>query len=122
MRALPALALLCALSAPAHAVTCNMLSYNVDEARSKLRRAASGSNLEDAQDQARRANSALEDAAMSAMDCGCHIAYSEFDDAATRARRARDASDGDEFADNLRRAIRSYNSALQALRTCSTSR
>lgn len=104
------------------AVTCNMLSYNVDDARSKLRRAANESTLEDAKDQARRAKSALEDAAQSAMDCKCDMAYSEFDDAAVRARRARDASDPDEFVDNLNRSIRSYNSALQALRLCAASR
>src|SRR5262249_16783755 len=78
----------------ATASMCAMLSYSVDDARSKLRRAAKETELEEAKDQARRAKSALEGAAM---DCKCDLAYSEFDTAATRARRARDADDGDEF-------------------------
>jgi hypothetical protein len=56
------------------------------------------------------------------MDCGCHMAYSEFDDAASRARRARDSSDSGELVDNLNRAIRYYNDALQALRICAAER
>ena len=100
--------------------TCSMLSYNIEDARTRLQRATKASDLDEGKDQARRAKSALEDASLSALDCKCTIAYSEFDDAATRARRARDASDGQEFADNLRRAIRSYNSALDAVRTCAS--
>lgn len=113
-----ALVVVTTMSADARASTCGMLSSNVDDARSKLRRAANERSLEEAKDQARRAKSALEDAAQSAMDCQCQTAYSEFDDAATRARRARDADDAEDFVDNLNRAIRSYNYALQALRAC----
>lgn len=99
-----------------------MLSYAVDDARTKLRRAANETDLEDAKDYARRAKSALEDAAMAAMDCKCDMAYSEFDSAASRARRARDADDSEEFVDSLNRAIRSFNSALEALRDCARRR
>lgn len=99
-----------------------MLSYNVDDARSRLQSAARASDLDDGKDQARRAKSALEDASMSAMDCKCNTAYMEFDDASVRARRARDASDGQEFVDSLNRAIRAYNSALDAMRTCASQR
>jgi hypothetical protein len=99
-----------------------MLSYNVDDARSKLQRAARASDLDEARDQARRAKSALEDASLSAMDCKCDMAYMKFEDAATRTRRARDASDGREFVENLNRAIKSYNSALNAVRMCASER
>jgi hypothetical protein len=95
-----------------------MLRYNVEEARSKLRRASYDTDFEAAKDDARRARSALEDAAMSAMSCECQLAYSEFDSAASRARRARDAYDPDEFVEYLNAAIRAFNSAIGALRTC----
>jgi hypothetical protein len=106
------------LSLPASARSCDSLSYTVDEVRSKLRRAAGETELESAKDAARRAKNALEDAAYAAMECECSWAYSEFDDAATKARRARDADSGDEFVDQLNRSIRSFNSALDALRRC----
>jgi hypothetical protein len=106
----------------AWAQSCEMLSLNVDEARTALQRAARASDLDEGRDSARRAKSALEDASMSAMDCKCDMTYMEFDDAATRARRARDASDGREFVENLNRAIRSYNSALDAVRVCASDR
>lgn len=97
---------------------CSMLSYLTEEARSKLERTAKERSLEDAKDLARRAKSALDDAALAAMDCQCHLAYSEFDSAASRARRASNADDAEDFVDDLRRAIRSYNSALGILSTC----
>jgi vacuolar-type H+-ATPase subunit E/Vma4 len=100
------------------AYTCDMLSFNVDEARSKLKRATNETDLESAKDAARRAKNALEEAAYSARDCGCDTAAMEFDSAATKARRARDASNADEFVDELNRAIRSYNSAIDFLRLC----
>ena len=99
-----------------------MLSSNIDDARSRLQRALNTSDLDEGKDQARRAKSALEDASMSAMDCKCNTAYMEFDDSSVRARRARDASDGQEFIDSLNRAVRSYNSALDAMRTCASQR
>jgi hypothetical protein len=95
-----------------------MLSYSTDEARSKLQRAAKETNLDDAKDHARRAKNSLDDAALAAMDCQCHLAYSEFDSAASGARRASYADDPEEFVDNLRRAIRSYNSAVGFLGSC----
>lgn len=106
------------LTSDALASTCSMLSYSVDDARTKLRRAATETTVEDAKDQARRAKSALEEAALAAMDCRCDLAYNEFDDAATRARRARDANDADEFVEHLNRSIRSFNAAIDALRSC----
>ena len=69
--------------------SCDMLLYNIDDARSRLHRAAMAPDLDEGKDQARRAKSALEDASLSAMDCKCEMAYMEFTDAATRARRAR---------------------------------
>lgn len=99
-----------------------MLTYAVDDARTKLKRAANETDFEDAKDYARRARSALDDAAMAAMDCKCDMAYMEFDSAATRARRARDADDPEEFVDSLNRAIRSFNSAIEALRACGRTR
>lgn len=99
-----------------------MLSYHVEDARSRLQRAANASDLDDARDHARRARNSLDDASLYAMDCKCLMAQIEFDDAATRARRARDAYDGAEFADYLNRAIRSYNAGLQAIRTCASER
>jgi hypothetical protein len=113
---------LCVTSSNAFAVTCDMLRFNVDDARTKLRRAANETDFEAAKDYARRAKSSLEDAAMSAMDCGCDIAYMEFDTAATHARRARDANSPQEFVYSLNRAIRAFNSALDALRMCATMR
>jgi hypothetical protein len=106
----------------AWANSCGMLSYTVGDARNRLKRAANETNFEDAKDYARRAKGALDDAAMAAMDCSCDSAYGEFDTAASRARRARDADDPEEFMDSLRRAIRSFNSALDALRDCARRR
>ena len=100
--------------------SCNMLSSNIDDAKTRLQRAARASELDEGKDQARRAKSSLEDASLSAMDCKCNMAYMEFDDAATRARRARDASDGEEYVENLNRSIKSYNSALNELRICAS--
>jgi len=119
------LALVFALAAfvpNAHASNCGMLSYSIDDARTKLKRAANETDFESAKDYARRAKSALDDAAMAAMDCKCDMAYSEFDTAASRARRARDADDVNEFVDSLNRSIRSFNSALEALLSCPRNR
>lgn len=102
----------------AHASICDMLFYSIDDARSKLTRAAKETDLESAKDYARRAKSALEDAAMAAMDCECDMAYSEFDTAASLARRARDADDFDAFVDSLNRSIRSFNAGLEVLDLC----
>jgi hypothetical protein len=106
----------------ASASTCSMLSYAVDDARTKLKRGRQWNNFEDAKDRARRAKSALDDAAMAAMDCNCDMAYTEFDTAASRARRARNADNPEEFVDSLNRAIRSFNSAIEALRVCARTR
>ncbi len=108
--------------APARASSCSSLASEVDDARTKLRRAANETDLEDAKDLARRAYRALGDAANAARDCGCDGAASEFDTAASRARRARDADDGDEFSDQLSRSIRAFNFALSQLRSCSATR
>ena len=99
-----------------------MLSYSVDDAHAKLKRAANETDFEAAKDYARRANSALDDAAMAAMDCRCDMAYSELDAAASRARRARNADTVEEFVESLNRSIRSFNSALDALRACTNAR
>lgn len=104
------------------AQSCTMLSLNIDDARSRLQRAARATELDEGRDQARRAKSSLDDAAMSAMDCRCDMAYMEFDDAATNARRARDASDPEQFVYNLKRAITAYNTALTAVRQCISDR
>ena len=106
----------------AQASNCSMLSFAVDDARTKLKRAVNETDFEDAKDYARRAKGALDDASMAAMDCRCDMAQMEFDSAATRARRARDADDPEEFVDSLNRAIRSFNSAIEALHTCSRGR
>lgn len=102
----------------ASASTCDVISYAVDDARMKLKRAAKETDLEDAKDHARRAKNALESAAMNAMGCECDMAYMEFDSAASHARRARDADDPGEFVNSLNKAIRSFNSAILALNGC----
>lgn len=106
----------------AQASNCGILSYAVDDARTKLNSATNETDFEGAKDYAGRARSALDDAAMAAMNCGCNMAYNEFDTAASRARRARDADTVEEFVDSLNRSIRSFNSALGALRACSRER
>lgn len=113
-------AILFAANVPLSAIgsTCDMLTSSVDDARTRLRRAASETNLEDAKDQARKARNSLDDAASAAQDCKCDAAYSEFDDAASRAKRARDADNAEEFVENLNRSIRNFNSAVEALRSC----
>ncbi len=110
-----------ALMAPlvaVHAYDCQMLSSYVDDAETNLRRASRATDLDEARRHARRAESALDDASMAAMNCECVLAYSNFDDAATRARRAKNADEADEFMEQLRRAIRSYNDAIDALQMC----
>ena len=103
-------------------ITCDMLGLNVDDARSNLRRAANETDFEVAKDYARRAKRSLDDAAMSAMDCGCDMAFVEFDTAATHAKRARDANTPPEFVDSLNRAIKAFNSAIEALQIWSRKR
>src|SRR5262249_8923979 len=76
------------LSPSALAGDCSMLVSNVDDARTRLKRAANETDFESAKDYARRAKSALEEVAASAMDCKCDMAHNEFDTAASRARRA----------------------------------
>lgn len=109
---------LLALPISAWSFSCSMLASNLEDARSRLQRAANASDLDDGQDAARRAKSSLEDASGSAADCECLMAANELDSAATRARRARDASGADEFVEELNRAIRLYNVAIHMLRTC----
>jgi len=99
-----------------------MLSINVDEAHTNLQRAANETDLETAKDYARRAKNALDDSAMSAMDCQCTMAFSEFDTATSHARRASDAESAKEFVYSLNQAIRSFNSGLDALRVCASMR
>jgi len=113
---------LCVTSVNAFAGTCDMLLFSIDEARTNLRRAANETNFEAAKDYARHARRSLEDAAMSAMVCGCDVAYMEFDTAGTHARRAGDAYSPQEVVDSLNRAIRAFNSALEALRMSATPR
>jgi len=100
------------------AFTCNMLTYSLDEARTQLLRAINESDFDFAKDYARKARSALDDASMSAMDCGCLNLQMELDDAATKARRARDAYDADEFVSNIDRAVRGFNSSIELLKSC----
>jgi hypothetical protein len=104
------------------ALACGSLVNHVDDARTKLRRAANESNFEQAIDLAQRATSALDGAAMSAMNCKCDVAYFEFETAASRARSARDSDSPDEYVDALDRAIKSFNSAIGALKACAALR
>lgn len=103
------------------AINCSMLSFNVDDARNKLRRAANETDFESAKNYARLAKSSLDDAAMSAMDCKCEMAFIEFDTAASHARRASYADGPEEFVYSLNRSIRAFNSALEALNDCAQS-
>ena len=97
---------------------CNMLSYNLDEARIQLSRGATENDLDYARIYASRAQGALDDLAYSAMDCGCSMAHSEFDGSSTRTRRARDAGSPREFSEELNRAVRDFNAGVGALRAC----
>ncbi len=97
---------------------CDMLSYSVEDAGDKLRRAERESDLESAKDAARRARSSLDDASIAALDCKCTVAFAEFDSASTWARRARDADSGAEFNESLNRAIKNFNYALDSLQLC----
>jgi hypothetical protein len=99
-----------------------MLSINVEDAHTRLRRAATASDLETAKSYARRARSALDDAATSAMNCGCQLAYDEFDTSASRARRASNAYTPLEFMEALNRAIRAFNDAIGELQSCGMQR
>jgi len=95
-----------------------MLLFNIDYAQTKLQQTLSETDFESAKDYARLAKNALQDAAISSMDCGCDMAFLEFDTAATYAKRARDADTPREFVESLNRAIRSFNSGLDALQLC----
>jgi hypothetical protein len=101
---------------------CGRLAASVDDARTLLLRAANEPAFEAAKGQALRAKNALDDAALSSMDCQCKGAYSEFDTAALRARRARDAYSPNEYIDSLDAAIRAFNSAIGALKSCAAER
>jgi hypothetical protein len=101
---------------------CGRLVASVDDARALLLRAANEPAFEAAKSQALRAKNALDDAALSSMDCQCKGAYSEFDTAALRARRARDAYSPSEYVDSLDAAIRAFNSAIGELKSCAAQR
>jgi hypothetical protein len=101
------------------AQSCDMLSMQIQDAQSALRRAAKEGDFDSAKDYAGRAKSALDDAAMSAISCNCLLAYMELDAAALRVRDARDAHSPQEFVDSLNRAIRACNNALMMLGNCS---
>lgn len=123
LRSAGVLALLLSVISPsALASDCNMLSSNVDDARTRLKRATNETDFESAKNYAKRVKSALEDAAMSAMDCKCHAAYNEFTTAASYARWARDANDPEAFVDALNRAIGAFNAAIDALHNCARRR
>ncbi len=111
--------LLIAMCIPTAGYACSMLSSNLDDAETKLKRTLRATDFDDAKYNANRAHRALDDAAMSADSCGCSSAYSELDDSARRARRASNASSVDEFNNEIRRAVRDFNSGIDALRSCS---
>lgn len=106
------------ISQVSFAISCDMLTYDIDDVKTRLRRAANETNLEDAKDYARKARSAFDDAAMGALDCGCINLQIELDDGSTASRRARDASDYREFTYNLNKAIRSYNNSIELVKSC----
>ncbi len=116
----------CALAgvapAAAGAQGCAGLGASVDDARKLLLRAANEPAFEAAKKEALRAKNALDDAAVSSMDCQCKGAYSEFDTAALRARRARDADSPNAYIDSLEAAIRAFNSAIGELKSCAAQR
>ena len=115
----------CALGivpAAAGAQGCANLAASVDDARKLLLRAANEPAFEAAKNRALRAKNALDDAAVSSMDCQCKGAYSEFDTAALRARRARDADSPNEYIESLEAAIRAFNIAVGELKSCAAQR
>lgn len=83
-----------------------------------LRRAANEKGFEEAKNQALRAKNALDEAALSSLNCHCKAAHYEFDTAALRARRARDANSPNEYVDSLDAAIRAFNNAIGELHSC----
>ena len=109
---------LLAAASSAQAITCNMISVFLDDARSTLERTSNETDFEAAKNSARKAKNALDEAAMASMNCKCTMAFSEFDSAASKANRAKNASTPQELYDSLNRAINSYNSALKALESC----
>ena len=125
MKACGAALFVCALGlvpGAAGAQGCGKLAESVDDARKLLLRAANEPAFEAAKSQALRAKNALDDAALSSMDCQCKGAHSEFDTAALRARRARDAYSPSEYVDSLDAAIRAFNSAIGELKSCAAQR
>lgn len=103
-------------SAPANA-QCEwpLIEMAVDEANTAIRRIKGATSLEDAQNYARRLQSAMEGSSLQMAMCECHLVQSEFDDAETYSRRARNASDRDDFVYQINRAIRSFNAAIDAI-------
>lgn len=97
---------------------CSMLSYNVDDAATRLKRTLRSTDFDEAKNNAHRARRALEVAAASAQECGCLYAYNELDDAARNARRASYAYSVDELNTEMSRSVRDFNSGVDALRTC----
>ena len=125
MKAVGAAMIVCALAlvpGAAGAQGCGKLAASVGDARTLLLRAANEPAFEVAKSQALRAKNALDDAALSSMDCQCKGAHSEFDTAALRARRARDAYSPGEYVDSLDAAIRAFNSAIGELKSCAAQR
>src|SRR3954447_7085189 len=102
----------CALAGAAPAAAgaqgCAGLGASVDDARKLLLRAANEPAFEAAKKEALRAKNALDDAAVSSMDCQCKGAYSEFDTAALRAQRARRR-----FAEHIHRLPRGGDPSIQ---------
>jgi len=125
VRAVQAALLACAIgfaSGTAGAQGCKTLVASVGDARTMLLRAANEAAFEEAKNQALRAKNALDEAALSSMNCHCQGASSEFDTAALRARRARDAYSTNEYVASLDAAIQAFNSAIGELQSCAAQR
>ena len=110
--------ILAVLSPAVVSADCRSAISNGDDAYSYSQKAYYEDSLVDAQNYARKAKTAAEDATSAAQNCKCNKAASDFDDAAMYSRRANNAGGLSELRDNARRAMRAVEYGLTAVGNC----
>lgn len=98
---------------------CSDAASNGDDTYRYAKKAYNETSFNDAQDYARKAKNAADDAKSAAEDCNCDEAASNFDDAYTYARRAYNSDNFTELRDYARKAMRAADAGKDAAENCS---
>jgi hypothetical protein len=97
---------------------CDSVSSNMNNARTYLNQAASGTDLEKGKEDVGQAITSLNEAITMSGLCDCPSLSREISMAAQYARQANSASSVSQFSDLLTQAIRAFNNASEAFKLC----